>query len=244
MMASRSAVHRSFCGARLLIHLFDRVMIITIDGPAGSGKSSAAKALAQRLGFEFLDTGAMYRSVALAALRAGVDLTDPAVTATLMSNIRLEMRPDGKVLLNGEDVSAAIRTVEVEAATGASANSPLVRQRLTEVQRAIAAGRNMVCEGRDQGTVVFPDAVCKFFLVALPEERARRRQRELEARGQAVDFAVLLAKIQERDRRDASRAIAPMRPAVDALELDSTTLSLEEIVDCMEIECRCRFSHS
>ncbi len=219
-------------------------MIITIDGPAGAGKSSAARALAQRLGFEFLDTGAMYRSVALAALRAGVDLADPDATAALLVNIRLEMRPDGKVLLNGEDVSAVIRTEEVTAATEASANSPLVRQRLTEVQRTIAAGRNIVCEGRDQGTVVFPDAVCKFFLVALPEERARRRQSELEARGQAVDFTVLLAKIQERDRRDAGRAIAPMRPAVDALELDSTTLSLEEIVDRMEIECRCRFSHS
>ena len=188
-------------------------MIITIDGPAGAGKSSAAKALAQRLGFEFLDTGAMYRSVALAALRGGINLADPEATAALVANIHLEMRPDGQVLLNGEDVSAAIRTQEVDAATGAAANSPVVRKRLTEVQRASAAGRNMVCEGRDQGTVVFPDAVCKFFLVALPEERARRRQRELEARGQAVDFAELLAAIQERDRRDAARGIAPMRPA-------------------------------
>jgi cytidylate kinase len=218
-------------------------MIVTIDGPAGAGKSSAARALAKRLGFEFLDTGAMYRSVALAALRAHVDLIDPVATADLVANVRLEI-PGDKVLLNGEDVSAAIRTEEVTGATGAAADSPIVRRRLAELQRGIAAGRNLVCEGRDQGTIVFPDAVCKFFLVANPEERARRRQRELEARGQPVDFAVMRAAIDERDRRDAARDIAPMRPAADAVVLDSTRLSLEQIVDRMEIECRCRFSHS
>jgi cytidylate kinase len=218
-------------------------MIITIDGPAGAGKSSAARALAKRLGFEFLDTGAMYRSVALAALRAGVDLADPEATAALLANLRLEL-PGGRVVLNGEDVSAAIRTQEVTAATGAAADSPVVRRRLAELQRAIAAGRDMVCEGRDQGTVVFPDAVCKFFLVADPEERARRRQRELEARHEPVDFAALLAALQERDRRDAARDLAPMRPADDALLLDTTSLGLEQVVDRMETECRCRFSRS
>jgi cytidylate kinase len=215
-------------------------MIITIDGPAGAGKSSAARALAKRLGFEFLDTGAMYRSVALAALRAGVDVTDPAATTTLLANVRLEM-PGNQVLLNEEDVSAAIRTAEVTAATGTAADSLIVRRRLAELQRGIAAGRNMVCEGRDQGTVVFPDAVCKFFLVADPEERARRRQREIEARGQAVDFATLRAALDERDRRDAGRHIAPMRPAEDAIVLDTTHLNLEQVVDRMEMECRRRF---
>jgi CMP/dCMP kinase len=218
-------------------------MIITIDGPAGAGKSSAARALAQRLGFEFLDTGAMYRSIALAALRAGVDLADPAATAALMALLRIDMMP-GRVLLNGEDVSTAIRTQEVTAATGAAADNPLVRRRLAEMQRSLVAGRNMVCEGRDQGTVVFPDAICKFFLVADPAERAHRRQRELEARGETVDFAALLATLEERDRRDAGRDIAPMRPAVDAIRLDSTRLTLEEIVSQMEAECRCRFSRS
>jgi cytidylate kinase len=218
-------------------------MIITIDGPAGAGKSSAARALAKRLGFEFLDTGAMYRSVALAARRAGVDLADRAAAAALVAGLRLEL-PAGRVLLDGEDVSAAIRTPEVTAATAAAADSPVVRRRLAELQRAIAAGRDMVCEGRDQGTVVFPDAVCKFFLVADPEERARRRQRELEARHEPVDFAALLAAIQERDRRDAARDIAPMRPADDAILLDTTRLSLAEVVDRMETECRCRFSRS
>jgi cytidylate kinase len=218
-------------------------MIITIDGPAGAGKSSAARALAQRLGFEFLDTGAMYRSVALAARRAGVDLADPAAAEALVAGLRLEL-PAGRVLLDGEDVSAAIRRPEVTAATGAAADSPAVRRRLADLQRAIAAGRNMVAEGRDQGTVVFPDAVCKFFLVADPEERARRRQRELEARHEPVDFAALLAAILERDRRDAARDIAPMRPADDAILLDTTRLSLDEVVDRMETECRCRFSRS
>src|SRR5262249_37596569 len=135
-------------------------MIITIDGPAGAGKSSVARALAQRLGFEFLDTGAMYRSVALTALRAGVELTDPTATTALVANLHLDLSA-GQVRLNGEDVSAAIRTPEVTAATGLAADSPVVRGRLAALQRDIAAGRNMVCEGRDQGTVVFPDAICK-----------------------------------------------------------------------------------
>ena len=218
-------------------------MIVTIDGPAGAGKSSAARALARRLGFEFLDTGAMYRAVALAALRAGLDLHDQPGLARLLGTLNIDM-PPGRVLLNGEDVTTAIRTREVTAATSPVADSKVVRQHLVGLQRAIAAGRNMVAEGRDQGTVVFPDAVCKFFLVADPEERARRRQRELEARHEPVDFAALLAAILERDRRDAARDIAPMRPADDAILLDTTRLSLDEVVDRMETECRCRFSRS
>jgi cytidylate kinase len=229
------------CRTRRFSSILIRKMIVTIDGPAGAGKSSAARALAQRLGFEFLDTGAMYRSVALAALRAGVSFADPAATVALLGRFRLEM-PGGRVLLDGDDVTGIIRTQEVTNATGAAADSPLVRRRLVNLQREIAAGRNMVCEGRDQGTVVFPDAVCKFFLVADPEERARRRQRELEARGEAVDFAALLAAIAQRDRRDAARDLAPMRPADDAVVLDSTTQTLEQIVARMETECRCRFS--
>src|SRR5262249_22678038 len=130
-------------------------MIVTIDGPAGAGKSSAARALAQRLGFEFLDTGAMYRAVALAALRAGLDLHDQAALARLLGRLVLEM-PPGRVLLDGEDVTTAIRGREVTAATSPVADSKVVRQHLVGLQRAIAAGRDMVCEGRDQGTIVFP----------------------------------------------------------------------------------------
>lgn len=209
------------------------LMIITIDGPAGSGKSSAARALAQRLGFEFLDTGAMYRAVTLVALRAGTPLNDQAALASLLDGIQLEM-PAGKVLLNGEDVSGLIRTPEITAQSAPIASSPVVRRRLVERQRQIAQGRNMVCEGRDQGTVVFPDAACKFFLTADPTERARRRQRELEARGATTTLAEVLAAQEARDARDAARDIAPMAPAGDAIILDSTAFSLDEVVAQME----------
>ncbi len=214
-------------------------MIITIDGPAGAGKSSAAKALAQRLGFEFLDTGAMYRAVTLAALRGGVDPHDQDALARLMDAIRLET-PPGLVLLNGKDVSDQIRTREVDQATGLIADSPVVRRRLGEMQRAIAAGRHMVCEGRDQGTIVFPDAFCKFFLSAAVKERARRRQAEMQARGETVELAALLPAIEARDRRDQARPSAPLRRAADAVAVDSTGLSLEEVVDRMEAEVRRR----
>jgi cytidylate kinase len=217
-------------------------MIITIDGPAGAGKSSAARSLAQRLGFEFLDTGAMYRAVALAALRAGVNLRDEAALAGLVEAVRLEMPPGGKVLLDGEDVSTLIRTRDVTAATGAAADSPAVRRRLARMQRAIAEGRNMVCEGRDQGTIVFADALCKFFLVADPRERARRRQREMQARGEMVELEQIVREQALRDERDAARDLAPMKPAADAVVLDSTTLGPEQVVAAMEAEVRRRLA--
>jgi cytidylate kinase len=215
-------------------------MIITIDGPAGAGKSSAARTLAQRLGFEFLDTGAMYRAMALAALRAGLDPRDESALAGLVQALRLEMPPGGRVLLGDEDVTLSIRTREVTAATGAVADSPAVRRCLAHMQRTIAAGRSMVCEGRDQGTIVFPDAACKFFLSADPLERARRRQREMEARGERVELEQLLCDQEVRDRRDAARDLAPMKPADDAVLLDSTRLTLEQVVEAMETEVRRR----
>ena len=214
-------------------------MIITIDGPAGAGKSSAARALAARLGFEFLDTGAMYRAVALAALRAAVPLDDEEALGRLAERARLELTP-GHVFLDGEDVTGLIRTAEVTAATSPVADRRAVRRRLAALQRAAAAGRDMVCEGRDQGTVVFPDAACKFFLVADPAERARRRQNEMASRGEAADLDVLLAAQAERDRRDAARDLAPMRPAADAVLLDTTGLTPDEVVRRMEAEVRRR----
>jgi cytidylate kinase len=215
-------------------------MIITIDGPAGAGKSSAARTLAQRLGFEFLDTGAMYRAVALAALRAGVNLRDEPALAELVASLRLEMPPGARVLLDGEDVTVQIRTREVTAATGAVADSPAVRRRLAQMQRAIAEGRNVVCEGRDQGTIVFPDAECKFFLSADPVERARRRQAEMEARGERIELEQLLREQEIRDERDAARDLAPMKPAADAVLLDSTKQSMEQVVEAMIAEVRRR----
>jgi CMP/dCMP kinase len=214
-------------------------MIVTIDGPAGAGKSSAAKALARRLGFEFLDTGAMYRAVSLAALRAGVDGSDEPALARLVGRTRIEM-PPGRVLLDGEDVSELIRTPEVTRGSSVVAAVPAVRRRLVEVQRAIAAGRDMVCEGRDQGTVAFPDAGCKFFLTADPEERLRRRQKEMAARGEVVDVEALRRALEERDRRDAARDVAPMHPADDAVVLDTTGLTPEQVVDTLEQEVRRR----
>jgi cytidylate kinase len=214
-------------------------MIITIDGPAGAGKSSAAKALARRLGFEFLDTGAMYRAVALAGLRAGIDLADQQALTVLLDGLHLEM-PPGRVVLNGEDITGRIRTAEITAASRPVADSPVVRRHLVALQRTIAAGRNMVCEGRDQGTVVFPDALCKFFLIADPEERARRRQREMAARGETIPWDEILRAQTERDQRDASRHIAPMVPAPDAVILDSTHLEPDRVVDLMEQEVRRR----
>jgi cytidylate kinase len=218
-------------------------MIVTIDGPAGAGKSSAARMLAARLGFDFLDTGAMYRAVTLAALRSRCDLSDQAALAHLVGAVKLEM-PPGRVVLNGEDVTALIRTPEITAASGPIASSAVVRAKLVEWQRAIAGGRNFVCEGRDQGTVVFPDALCKFFLIADPQERARRRHRELLARGETITLDDLLAAQKERDDRDAARDIAPMVPAADAILLDSTQLSLEDVVLRMESEVRRRMKSS
>jgi CMP/dCMP kinase len=214
-------------------------MIVTIDGPAGAGKSSAAQELARRLGFDFLDTGAMYRAVTLAGLRSGCDLADARAVLPLLAGFELEL-PGNKIILNGEDISAAIRKPEVTAASGATASNPTVRSHLVEQQRRLARGRNIVCEGRDQGTVVFPEAGCKFFLSADPVERARRRQRELQERGEIVDAEAVLHAQEERDRRDAARAIGPMIPAQDAIILDSTHLSLDQVVAAMEQEVRRR----
>lgn len=214
-------------------------MIVTIDGPAGSGKSSAARLLAARLGWEVLDTGAMYRAIALAALRAGIAADDEIGLARILDGARLEL-PPSKVILNGEDVTTAIRSSEVTALASPVAAVPRVRRQLVAWQRALAAGRNLVTEGRDQGAVVFPDAFCKFFLLADPIERGRRRHGELTARGQTVELAEIVRAQEERDRRDAARDVAPMKPADDALTLDTTALTLDQVVDRMEAEVRRR----
>jgi cytidylate kinase len=208
-------------------------MIVAIDGPAGAGKSSAARALARRLGFRFLDTGAMYRAVALAALRRGHDWTKPEALAELARRLKIEI-DERRVLLDGEDVTDAIRTSEVTSFTHYAANNAAVREHLVALQRQVAGSDNVVAEGRDQGTVAFPDAECKIFLTATPAERARRRLLDLERRGETASFEDVLAQQTLRDERDAAREVGPLRPAEDAIQVFTDGLSPEKVVDRLE----------
>jgi cytidylate kinase len=208
-------------------------MIVAIDGPAGAGKSSIARRLAERLGFQFLDTGAMYRAVALAALRQGLGPDDSEKIAALAETLSIDMRHE-RTLLNGEDVSAAIRTSDVSAAVYLAADNVAVRRRLVELQRQIAAGRDTVTEGRDQGTVAFPHAECKIFLTASPEERARRRHEELKARGDRATYDDVRAEQAARDCRDASRPVGAMRNAAEAVEVITDGMTPEEVVERLE----------
>ena len=208
-------------------------MIVAIDGPAGAGKSSVARRLAHRLGFQFLDTGAMYRAVALAALRHGFGDEHPREIAELAQRLSLVFLNE-RVILDGFDVTAQIRTSEVSNAVYLAADNFAVRGRMVELQREFAAGQDTVTEGRDQATVAFPDAECKIFLTATPEERARRRHAELLDRGEHASFEEVLAQQNERDRRDSSRAVGAMRIAPDAIEVYSDGLTYEEVVDRLE----------
>lgn len=214
-------------------------MIVTIDGPAGSGKSTAARALAERLGFDFLDTGAMYRAVALAAIRRALDPSDAAAVESVLAGLSVTALA-GRVTLNDEDVSAAIRTLVVSQGASQVAVIPAVRTFLVEQQRLAARGRNVVTEGRDQGSVVFTDAECKFFLTADPVARAERRFREQTALGATTTLAAVLKSQEERDARDAARDHSPMRPADDALIVDTTHLSAAEVLARLESEVRSR----
>jgi cytidylate kinase len=208
-------------------------MIVTIDGPAGAGKSTIASHLAQRLGFRFLDTGAMYRAVALAALRRRLGAGDAVAIAELTESLAIYF--DGRrTLLDGQDVSEAIRTSEVSAAVYLAADNVAVRRRLVELQRQIAAGRDIVTEGRDQGTVAFPNAECKIFLTATSEERARRRLAELAARGEAKTFEEVLAELRVRDQRDATRPVGALLKAADAVEVFTDGQTPEEVVERLE----------
>jgi len=207
-------------------------MIITLDGPAGAGKSSAARALAARLGWCYMDTGAMYRAVTLVALERGVPLADAARLAALAESLAIEFR-DGCVLVDGRDVSAEIRTERVTAATRPVADAPPVREALKRVQRRLAAGLDVVTEGRDQGSVVFPAAELKVFLTASPEERARRRHREECGRGAGASLEDVLAAQARRDEGDRVRPVGALQPAPDAVLLDTEGLSAAEVVEAL-----------
>jgi cytidylate kinase len=214
-------------------------MIVTIDGPAGAGKSSVARALARRLGFRFLDTGAMYRAVALAALERGVDLQDPAALADLLPHVQLELRGT-QVLLGGDDVTEAIRRPEVTQAVRYVADNLAVRRHLSVLQRQAAADGSIVTEGRDQGTAVFPDAQCKFYLTASPHERARRRYRELSAQGFDTSENEVLEQQTLRDRLDRDRPVGRLERAEDAIELCTDGLTVDEVIDRLEALVRQR----
>jgi CMP/dCMP kinase len=214
-------------------------MIVTIDGPAGAGKSTVARSLAQRLGYQFLDTGAMYRAVALAGLRQGVDWESPSELAALTRRIRIRLTGE-RTILDGEDVSEAIRTSEVTRLIRYAADNPEVRRHLVDLQRHLAQAGDMVTEGRDQGTVAFPDAECKIFLTASPAERARRRVRDLEARGERPAYAEVLAQQEQRDREDVARPVGGLRKAQDAIEVRTDGLSCAAVVDRLEEIVRTR----
>ncbi|BDG07837.1 (d)CMP kinase [Anaeromyxobacter paludicola] len=226
-----------------------RPFIVAIDGPAGAGKSTTSRRLAARLGFAMVDTGAIYRTVALAARRAAIAFDDDAALGPLLPAlcIRFAPPPGGegaqRVLLGEEDVSAAIRTPEMSLGASAVSARPVVRAALLDLQRRLATApgnAGAVLEGRDIGTVVFPDADAKFFLTASPEVRARRRFAELQARGDTTPFEQVLADQLKRDADDSSRAVAPLRPAADARVFDSTALSLDEVVEALAGEVRAR----
>ena len=218
-------------------------VVVAIDGPAGAGKSSITKLLARRLGYLHIDTGAMFRAVALMAQRAGIRCEEDEKLAELCRGLSITFqREDGncRVLVNGEDVSAAIRTEEVGLLTSCVSARKPVRDALLDMQRVMGQAGGVVLEGRDIGTVVFPDAEVKFFLFASAEERGRRRYLELAGRGEKVTLEETIQKVVCRDRQDESREHAPLRQAADAVPVDSTALSIDEVLDFMERTVKAR----
>lgn len=211
-----------------------RRIVVAIDGPAGAGKSSVTKRLARRLGYSLLDTGALYRSVALAAQRRGIAWDDEAGLARIAAGLKVAFHFEGEVNhveVDGEDVTDAIRSPEISSGASQVSALPGVRAALLELQQRIGRGGGVVAEGRDVGTVVFPGAEAKVFLTASPEQRARRRCDELQAAGQEADYTSTLEDIRIRDDRDSNRPIAPLKRADDALLVDSSTMTLDEVVD-------------
>ncbi len=207
--------------------------VITVDGPSGAGKGTLCMLLAEKLGFQLLDSGAIYRVLALAAIHHGVNTESEAALVPLATHLDVQFIAEGdlvKVILEGEDVSSELRKEETGAIASKVAALPRVREALLRRQRSFRTGQGLVADGRDMGTVVFPEAEVKIFLDATAEERANRRFNQLQGKGLSVRFDHLLRDIQQRDDRDRNRAVAPLCPADDALVLDSTLLSIEEVM--------------
>lgn len=211
------------------------VPVITVDGPSGVGKGTLCQALAQKLGWHLLDSGAIYRVLALAALHHNVDLSSEEALVPLATHLDVRFvyqQGELQVILEGETVTNEIRNERVGSAASQVAAFPRVREALLRRQRAFREAPGLIADGRDMGTIVFSDAPVKFFLDASAEERARRRMLQLQAKGECVTFDRLLSEIQERDARDRNRTVAPLVPAADALMLDSTHMSIEEVIHC------------
>lgn len=209
----------------------DKIIIVAIDGPAGAGKSTIARSVAERLGFVYIDTGAMYRAIALWALRTGTALDDMHRLEVLAVSADLVLSGPGRISLNGEDISDAIRETAISEAASKVAAVPGVRRALVEKQQKLAEKTSVVMEGRDIGTVVFPEAQVKFYLDASSQIRAGRRALELTGRGQEVSVEDMVREVEDRDRRDRARAHSPLRQAEDAVYLDTSRLSPVEVVD-------------
>lgn len=209
---------------------FLTLSVITLDGPAGAGKSSVAREVARRIGFRFLDTGAMYRAVTLAALRRAIDPRDDVSLGRLVRELDLSFDAAGRMLLDGEDVSEAIRSPEVTGEVSRVSAAPRVREIMSALQRRIGERGKVVCEGRDMGSVVFPDARLRLYLDARSSVRAERRARELAAKGSAVAVETLRREIEERDMLDSTRSIAPLRRVEGQVQLDTSDMTFEDVV--------------
>ena len=225
-------------------------LIIAIDGPAASGKSTTAQLLAQKLGYVYIDTGAMYRACALKAKKMGIDINDEESIRELLDDIDIRIEnhnSKNRIYLDGEDVSEDIRADDISALASAISAIPAVRYKMVELQRKMGEKGGVILDGRDIGTFVFPTAEVKFFLTASPEVRAKRRWLELKQKGVNKDFSEVLADLVKRDNNDSQRALAPLKKADDAIEVDTSNMTIEEQTDClyqiirsrMEEECKC-----